>query len=207
MPPRRHGVRLDSPLLTRRFSGGQQVPQFLTDQEFDRTGLDECLGILVRRSRPDNDGHIGGGLFPVCLRGPSMRQINDRFLPAAGFKNHRPPGVDRAHPKTHFHFVRLAGFHPELPLLQHLGDGLIEMSGGLAEETLEGIVRRRTAFFYALRLVARENHCGGKAAALAVADEMAAGAPSDEGNAIQGAPAAEAKPDQLPGFNAAQDRG
>src|ERR1039458_1155040 len=188
------------------FADIEHVLEFFAAEETDGMGLGESPGVFIGIARTDNDGPSGGNFPAVFVGGLDVERINDRFLPTAGFKDHGSSRIDDAHAETEFGFKCLARLHPEFPLLHGLRDGLVEMFGGNAADPLKGIRRDGSSFFAAPGLDAREGHRGGKAAALGIADLEAAGTPGDHRDAVKCAPATDAKPDELPGFDPAKER-
>ena len=89
-------------------------------------GLRESLGLFVGQAEADDIRDIGKDFFTVFFRGMDVGQIDNRFVPAAGFKNQSPAGFDDAHAKAHFFFRKRAGFDEIFLFLHDLRQSLIQ---------------------------------------------------------------------------------
>ena len=79
-------------------------------------GPGEYSRVWVGIAGTNNNRPGGSHSFAIFLGGLDVWHINDRFLPAGGFKHHGSSGVDGPNPETEFGFEEGARFHPEFPL-------------------------------------------------------------------------------------------
>ena len=193
--------------LLRRFIGTEHCLEFPAGQELNGVGLDENLGVLIGLASTDDDGDVNAEFHPGFLGGFCVWQVDDGFLPSSGFKNHGATGVDGAQSDAHFGFDRVRQFNPEILGLHDLHDRLVDLFRGDVAGPLERIRWDLTALFEAAGFDAREGHGGGEESALRVADDGAAGTPGNESHAVKGDPTADAKTDELPGFNFTEEGG
>ena len=169
--------------------GRQKIFEVLSHYELQGVVFDKLFGSEVGLPRTDDDGAVSENFLPIFFGGLRVLQVNDRFLPATGFKNNGASGVDTAHAKTKFYFGGMELFHEaflrELKLRQRLVNGF----GGQVVRPLQRINGRQ---FEAFRFPAGERHGEGKASALGIAHERAAGTPGEDGHAVNSDPTRDA---------------